>query len=44
MLVTQQNIRLPGGTVIKNPAANAREVGSIPGSQRSPGVGNGNSL
>ena len=38
----------PGGTVIKNPPANAghtRDVGSIPGSRRwSPGVGNGYSL
>ena len=33
--------------VVKNPPANAgdaRDVGSIPGSGRSPGVGNGNSL
>ena len=37
----------PGGTVVKNPPANAgdaRDVGSIPGSGRSPGVGNGNPL
>ena len=37
----------PGGAVVKNPPANAgdaRDVGSIPGSGRSPGVGNGNSL
>ena len=35
----------PGGTVGKNPPANAgdaREVGLIPGSERSPRVGNGN--
>ena len=35
------------GSVIKNPPANAGDtgdVGSIPGSGRSPGVGNGNSL
>ena len=34
-----------GGTVVKNPPANAgdiRDVGLIPGSGRSPGVGNGN--
>jgi len=34
----------PGGTVIKNPPANAedaRDMDSIPGSERSPGVGNG---
>ena len=38
---------LPGGTVVKNPPANAgktRDVGSIPGSRRSPGGGNGNLL
>ena len=32
----------PGGTVVKNPPANAgyaRDTGSIPGSGRSPGVG-----
>ena len=35
----------PGGTVVKNPPANAgdaRDVGSIPGLGRSPGEGNGN--
>ena len=33
--------------MVKNPPANAgdtREVGSIPGSGRSPGIGNGNPL
>ena len=37
----------PGGTVVKNPSANAgdsRNMGLIPGSGRSPGVGNGNPL
>ena len=37
----------PGGSVVKNPPANAgdaRDAGSIPGSERSPGVGNGNPL
>ena len=37
----------PGGAVVKNPPANvggARDAGSIPGSGRSPGVGNGNAL
>ena len=37
----------PGGTVVKNLPANAgdaRDVGSIPGSGRSPGGGNGNPL
>ena len=32
----------PGGTVVKNPPANAGDSGSIPGSGRSPGGGNGN--
>ena len=37
----------PGGSVLKNPPANAgdaRLVSSIPGSGRSPGKGNGNPL
>ena len=37
----------PGGTVIKNPPANAGDTGdmdSIPGPRRSPGGGIGNSL
>ena len=34
----------PGGSVLKNPPANAGDVGLIPGSERSPGVGNGNPL
>ena len=34
----------PGGTVVKNLPANAREAGSIPGSGRSPRRGNGNLL
>ena len=37
----------PGGSVVKNLPANAekaRDVGSILGSGRSPGVGNGNPL
>ena len=37
----------PGGTVVKNLPANtgdAKNVGSIPGSGRSPRVGNGNPL
>ena len=32
----------PGGSVVKNTPANAGDVGSIPGSGRSPGGGNGN--
>ena len=37
----------PGGTVVKNPPATAgdtRDLGSIPGSGRSPGEGNDNPL
>ena len=37
----------PGGTVVKESACNAgdiRDVGSVPGSGRSPGGGNGNPL
>ena len=34
----------PSGSVVKNPSANAGHVGSIPGSGRSPGEGNGNPL
>ena len=34
----------PSGAVVKNPLANAGDAGSIPGSGRSPGVGNGNPL
>ena len=31
----------PGGSVVKNPPTNAGDPGSIPGSGRSPGGGNG---
>ena len=34
----------PGGSVVKNLPANARDASSIPGSGRSPGVGNDNPL
>ena len=34
----------PGGSVVKNPPANAGDTGSIPGLGRSPGEGNGNPL
>ena len=34
----------PGGSVAKNPLANAGDAGSIPESGRSPGKGNGNPL
>ena len=34
----------PGGSEVKASASNARDLGSIPGSGRSPGEGNGNPL
>ena len=34
----------PGGSVVKNLLSNARDIGSIHRSGRSPGGGNGNSL
>ena len=34
----------PGGSVVKNPPANAGDVGLIPGSGRCPEEGNGNPL
>ena len=32
------------GSVVKNPSTNAEDAGSVPGSGRSPGEGNGNPL
>ena len=32
-------VGFPGGTVVKNPSANAGDVGSMPGLGRSPGEG-----
>ena len=34
----------PDGSMVKNPPVNAGDAGSIPGSGRSPGEGNGNLL
>ena len=34
----------PGGSVVKNPPANAGDLGLIPGLGRSPGDGNANTL
>ena len=34
----------PGVSVVNNPLANAEDMGSIPGSGRCPGEGNGNPL
>ena len=39
-----QSLGFPGGSVVKNLLANARDVGLIPGQGRSPGEGNGNPL
>ena len=37
-------ISFPSSSVAKKYACNAEDLGSIPGSQRSPGEGNGNPL
>ena len=34
----------PGGSAVENPPANAGDAGSIPGSGKFPGEGNGNPL
>ena len=34
----------PRGSVVKNPPVNVGDMGLIPGSERSPGEGNGNPL
>ena len=39
-----QDMGFPAGSVAKDLSANAGDVGSIPGSGRSPGEGNGNPL
>ena len=39
----EKNLGFPGGSVVKNPPANAY-VGSVSGSERSPGEGSGNTL
>ena len=38
------SLGFPGGSVVKNPPANAGDVGLTPGLGRSPGVGNGNPI
>ena len=35
---------LPGGSVVKNPTANPGDVRSVPGLERSPGGGHGNTF
>ena len=42
--VFQNFLGFPGGSVVENPPASEGDVGSIPGSGRSPGEGNGNPL
>ena len=37
-------LSVPGGSLVKNLPANAGDLGSIPGSERSLGEGNGNLL
>ena len=39
-----RTVGFPAGSVLKNPPASARDLGSMPGSGRSPGGGNGNPL
>ena len=41
---TYRNLSSPGGSMVKNPAADAGNIGLIPGFGKSPGVGNGNPL
>ena len=41
---TIPGLGFPGSSVVKNLPANAGDTGSIPGSERPPGVGNGNPL
>ena len=46
-LSKKEKMSFPGGSVVKNPPANAgdaRDAGSISGSGRSPGGGHGNPL
>ena len=42
--LAQSWMDFPGGSVVKNPPANAGDTGLIPGYRRSPEVGNGNPL
>ena len=43
-LTSENQAGLPGGSVVKNPPAKARDEGSVPGMGRSPGEGNNNPL
>ena len=42
--IDNRSVGFPGCSVVKNPSANVGDTGLIPGSQRSPGEGNGNPL
>ena len=44
LIILNFNQGFPGGSVVKNPPANAGDTGSIPGSGRPPGEGNGTPL
>ena len=44
MNIDVYHVGFPSGTLVKNPLANAGDSGSILGSGRSPGEGNGNPL
>ena len=41
-ICSNSTLVVPGGSVVKNLPAKAGDTGSIPGSGRSPGEGNGN--
>ena len=43
-MLRSQSVGFPGGSLVKNPTANAGDLGSIPGSGRSRGGGSGNPL
>ena len=43
-MVLMHNLGFPGGSVVNNPSAKARDVGLILGWGRSPGEGNDNPL
>ena len=43
-MLAHNHSNFPVGSVVKNPPVNAGDTGSIPGSGRSPGEGNGNPL
>ena len=44
MMLRSNKVGFPSDSVVKNLSANARDLGSIPGSGRCPGIGNGNLL